>query len=516
MTFTEAAAQVLRLVGKPLHYKEITDVAIERNLLSHVGKSPEVTMGARLAALVKKADKDNPLVRIKPGVFALREWDDKTIEEGLADRTPALDRIAAREAQAKQQDLAASGSEEEAPKSPEKAPQEPAPEPPKASHKELGDAAAPQDEEEKRRAALSAAATELFEAEEDDDKPIFGAAEEEAEAESGDDEGKREGRRRRRRRRGRGRKEEETNGGEEEDDLPGYTVSDAPVENLEEVEEAPEEMPAEAAPEPEEEGATLEAGRGLADAIVKAMGRFERNRGPVSLQNVADALRRRGRGSDGANAGVIAAAAAADNLRSSREGRTPRFRLGGGRIALTAWSTDRKVFAQQRTVESAVAKLRELSRRALVDSLKGLPQRAQGELIVVLLEQMGVEGLQSVRRPGTHGSELHLQGTLRSNGGAIPTAIVVRRDGKDIGRERVTELRGALHHYGRATHGLIITTGQILSGAREEAAVDGAASVALIDGLEVARLCEQYGVGVTTTTVEIPTVDATLFESLRG
>ncbi len=58
MTFTEAAAQVLRLVGKPLHYKEITDVAIEKNLLSHVGKSPEVTMGARLAALVKKGDKE--------------------------------------------------------------------------------------------------------------------------------------------------------------------------------------------------------------------------------------------------------------------------------------------------------------------------------------------------------------------------------------------------------------------------------------------------------------------------
>src|SRR5688500_14139471 len=94
MTFTEAAAHVLRLVGKPLHYKEITDVAIERDLLSHVGKSPEVTMGARLAALVKKGDKDNPLVRVKPGVFALREWDQQTIDKGLADRTPALERLA--------------------------------------------------------------------------------------------------------------------------------------------------------------------------------------------------------------------------------------------------------------------------------------------------------------------------------------------------------------------------------------------------------------------------------------
>src|SRR5690349_2468455 len=80
MTFTEAAAEVLRLVGRPLHYKEITDLAIEKNLLSHVGKSPEVTMGARLAALLKKSSKDNPLVRVKPGVFALREWDDATIK----------------------------------------------------------------------------------------------------------------------------------------------------------------------------------------------------------------------------------------------------------------------------------------------------------------------------------------------------------------------------------------------------------------------------------------------------
>src|SRR5688572_17623225 len=98
MTFTEAAAHVLRLVGKPLHYKEITDVAIEKDLLSHVGKSPEVTMGARLAAVVKKDQKDSPLVRVKPGVFALRDWDQSLIDAGLSDRTPALERLANLEA----------------------------------------------------------------------------------------------------------------------------------------------------------------------------------------------------------------------------------------------------------------------------------------------------------------------------------------------------------------------------------------------------------------------------------
>src|SRR6202167_1903071 len=84
MTFTEAAAEVLRLAGKPLHYKEITELAIEKNLLSHVGKSPEVTMGARLAALLKKEDKSNPIVRVKPGVFALRDWDEKKGRRGAA------------------------------------------------------------------------------------------------------------------------------------------------------------------------------------------------------------------------------------------------------------------------------------------------------------------------------------------------------------------------------------------------------------------------------------------------
>src|SRR5580692_3025860 len=89
MTFTEAAAEVLRLAGKPLHYKEITELAIEKNLLSHVGKSPEVTMGARLAALLKKEDKSNPIVRVKPGVFALREWSEKKGRKSRGAEEPA-------------------------------------------------------------------------------------------------------------------------------------------------------------------------------------------------------------------------------------------------------------------------------------------------------------------------------------------------------------------------------------------------------------------------------------------
>src|SRR5438477_1885791 len=73
MTFTEAAVEVLRRAGKPLHFKEIAEVALSQNLLSHVGQDPEVTMGQRLAAMAKR-EEDRKVVAVAPdGTFALSE-----------------------------------------------------------------------------------------------------------------------------------------------------------------------------------------------------------------------------------------------------------------------------------------------------------------------------------------------------------------------------------------------------------------------------------------------------------
>jgi hypothetical protein len=74
MTFTEAAVEVLRRSGKPLHYNEIAEVAIKENLLSHVGQDPHVVMGQRLAAMAKR-EEERRVVAIAPdGTFALVEW----------------------------------------------------------------------------------------------------------------------------------------------------------------------------------------------------------------------------------------------------------------------------------------------------------------------------------------------------------------------------------------------------------------------------------------------------------
>jgi restriction endonuclease Mrr len=56
----------------------------------------------------------------------------------------------------------------------------------------------------------------------------------------------------------------------------------------------------------------------------------------------------------------------------------------------------------------------------------------------------------------------------------------------------------------------------VLSGAREEALAAGAPPVALFDGVGLARLCEEHGLGVLRTSVPVSLPDLDFFEALRG
>jgi len=73
MTFYEAALQVLAEAGRPLAYQEITRLSIEKELLSHIGKTPEFTMLARLKAVARRMH-DKPIMVTAKDTFALTEW----------------------------------------------------------------------------------------------------------------------------------------------------------------------------------------------------------------------------------------------------------------------------------------------------------------------------------------------------------------------------------------------------------------------------------------------------------
>lgn len=92
MTFYEAAVEILREAGRPLHYKKITENAIRRSLLSHVGKTPEETMHARLQQEVKKPNGLALIEQARPGVFALKAGADPAdAKETLSFRQPAAE-----------------------------------------------------------------------------------------------------------------------------------------------------------------------------------------------------------------------------------------------------------------------------------------------------------------------------------------------------------------------------------------------------------------------------------------
>jgi hypothetical protein len=95
-------------------------------------------------------------------------------------------------------------------------------------------------------------------------------------------------------------------------------------------------------------------------------------------------------------------------------------------------------------------------------------------------------------------------------------AVVIRKDGRDLGRERVTELRGAAHHYDSASMGWIMTAGQVLSGAREEAGTTGVFPVSLLDAGAIAQLCDEHGVGVVRVSHPVALPDVDFFEALRS
>lgn len=508
MTFTEAAAEVLRLAGKPLHYKEITELAVEKNLLSHVGKSPEVTMGARLAALIKKEDKSIPIVRVRPGVFALREWEDgkprkakEAAEEDAMTTDEESTDVNALEVgeleQRAEQEGEPEEDEEEIPESPEDA----------------------------LRADLAASGADLFDDEEDDDQPILAPTATEPGTPAQPGEGGRRRRRRRRRRGGGGGDRSSVDLG-----MPSAMTdgTEGPVEARDPLAPAPrpmirdrQQIMASTGPIAEvqlAEGEEL-AGKDLADAALVVLAAFDRNAGPVSIRSIVDALAKRGRiGGDPVIAsGQLSAALRGDNLRRMANGQRPRFRFSNGaRVAPTEWLLGGDLVRLEQDAQFAVDRYREAARRTLLRKIQELPGHAFVELALLALDRVGMTQLRVVKRPGSPGGEAHFAAVHKTGSDEIRTAIVIRKDGRELGRERVSDLRGALHHYGPATAGWLITTGQVLSGAREEAAAQNASPIALYDGLAFCKLLEDYEIGVVRTRMTIALPDLELLEALRS
>jgi len=256
----------------------------------------------------------------------------------------------------------------------------------------------------------------------------------------------------------------------------------------------------------------------MADAIASLLGAFDRAAGPVSLRQIAEAAQRKARLSGDMQLlqSQIAAAVRADNIRRTANGKRPRFRFTGGRLALTDWLLTPDLVRFEQEAIAAVERYRDAARRAFARKAAELPGHAFVELVLLAFERAGLTNVRVIRRAGVPNYEAHFAGVYRTEGADQQVAIVIRRDAREIGRERVTELRGSLHHYGPASLGWLITAGQVLSGAREEASVVHAQPITLFDGLAIAKLCEHNDVAVLRSRLSIAIPDVDLLEALRS
>ena len=94
--FKQAALIVLEKAKKPLHYKDITKVALEDGILETVGATPESTMASQLNVDIKKKGTSSSFIRISPGVFSLSGKSDVsiTVQDVDADDEQTEDKVA--------------------------------------------------------------------------------------------------------------------------------------------------------------------------------------------------------------------------------------------------------------------------------------------------------------------------------------------------------------------------------------------------------------------------------------
>lgn len=78
LSYREAALQVLRETGQPLHYREIARRAIEQELINPQGLTPDATMGAQIYTNLKRRGSESPFRREGRGIFGLAEWEKGT------------------------------------------------------------------------------------------------------------------------------------------------------------------------------------------------------------------------------------------------------------------------------------------------------------------------------------------------------------------------------------------------------------------------------------------------------
>lgn len=174
---------------------------------------------------------------------------------------------------------------------------------------------------------------------------------------------------------------------------------------------------------------------------------------------------------------------------AAKRGETPKFtRPGRGLIGLSAWETD--------SLAVQIARHNDEVKTALHHRLATMNPAEFEALVGRVLVALGFEEVEVTQRSGDGG--IDVRGTLVV-GDVIRTrmAVQVKRWKQNVQAPTVQQVRGSL---GTHEQGLIITTGDFSSGARQEAQRANAVPVALMSGSQLVSLLVEHDIEVRKAT----------------
>ena len=541
MTFYEAALEVLRRSGRPLHYKKITEIAIRDNLLSHVGKTPEVTMSARLNQEVKRQD-FAALEKKRPGVFCLRDEIAKKLNEEFDIK------------QAEEEKERAKREEERAKRA-------------------LEHPTVPEEEDEDDEAQEDDRRQDVDSQEEEDDDEDDGDDETQeakgrrrgghGEGSSSDrSEGRSRGRRRRRRGgRGSRRRDQKSdddaqrpsrettskrngaesasrqtssrrNGAEDTSSSRSNGTSSRSPQTSSDLEDSGDSRRPSRTSSPTSRRRRSSTSSRAASAhtdpksssvdqlegIAKAAYIVLRDQKGQSLpvRALADEIfeRKLAKFHTHDASATVQAALVHDNLIRTKEGKRPLFSShhDHGRWGLSEWGLSQDGLDKESAISSLVQDCLQDAEALLAQTLPNLAPESLEQMILVVLEKLGYTQIKVSKR-GSNG-DVYFSAQWRRGLSEVRTCIQLTADrARALKTQDITELRGTLHHYA-ASEGVIIHLGEITKDAVAEAHQERLAPLTLIDQSSLVKLLIQHTLGVRKHHVPIYTVDMAYFDAL--
>jgi hypothetical protein len=525
MTFLEAALEILKRERKPLHYKELTEKAMERKLLTFVGRTPEVTMQTQLTSAVKKAP-GAPFVRVKPGVFGLLRYPEGAPEPEVVEAAPEVaeapkdkpaeggegrSRRRRRGGRGRRRDRR--GDEPRTDAGPDEGASSISAEMPSTEIESISTLDDADGSEEPNIGAMSAEAraaalaeTGVLEGDLD---------EEDAETEVKDSE----------------------DGAEEEDKTKEINLeADGGASALETTET---DLPAQSADaEASAPGTSAESGHGGSrsgggqsgssagadsrdqggrkvmtpmDAAIEILKGQSPGRG-LHVRQIADsAVRRRlVHGEPNEAWRVLRAALASESKERLRAGVRPRIKsAGSGLFALARRVPDADLEKAEYVFGEARRALRERTLAALEQRLADLAPAAFEAIARVVLQREGFGPATFVKRvDGT----IYVE-ALRGRGFRPSKCLVALRPGAAAaGRRALGELRAGIRARNQ-DEGLLLLAGRLADDAVAEWKQSGQ-QVEVVDGPALAETCVRHGIGVITANVTVDLIDADFFAEL--